>query len=349
MLAICMLFMIPAAAQQNEDALGPMPPWMDDLLDRLGYFPLEAGNEWVFSEGGNSYRVEVLRQTTEANGRTYYAVAGYFPNDSVRVRKLRRDLTGQVFEYNPGGEDFLWYRLPLVGSLSWRPQSGQEIPCWTGSTAVARRQNQSVQVPAGTFNNVIRVEYRNQCADGGILQEHFAPGVGLVKRVNNSIAGPRNMELISARIGDQSYPNAAFSVELGIDRAVYFNNRMPPIPNPPRVPTMQATLVVRNDTDTPIELSFASSRRFDFVLRDRKGNEILRWSEDRKFLPALGREIIRKGDRLVYTVAIELRDRYDQILPAGYYTLEGYLTTIEVTGGMQPLGASVRFELKDVF
>ena len=75
------------------------------------FFPLEVGNEWVYSDGAGSFTVQVLRETLEANGMKYFEVSDYFPHDTVKVRKLRRGPLGQILEYNPIGEDFLWYRF----------------------------------------------------------------------------------------------------------------------------------------------------------------------------------------------------------------------------------------------
>ncbi len=44
--------------------------------DWLAYFPLETGNEWVYSDGTGSFTVQILGAAQEANGMTYYQVSG---------------------------------------------------------------------------------------------------------------------------------------------------------------------------------------------------------------------------------------------------------------------------------
>jgi hypothetical protein len=345
LLGLMVAFSGKLAAQQEPEFMGSAP-WVGDLLTRMNYFPLETGNQWVYSDGRNSYAVEVTQETTESNGRTYYQITGFFQNDPAKVRKLRRDYLGQVWEYNPRGEDFLWYRLSGVMVAAWEFQSGQEISCVTGSSLSARSTGDPIQVAAGNFSRIIRVEFKSRCADGGILEDYFAPGMGLIKRVNNSIAGPRNFELISARVGSQLFPQSVYGAQISIDKPVYFNNRMPPVSNP--APTLIAQLSLHNDSDTPVELAFSSSQRYEWVIRDRVGKELWRWSEGLGFLQVLGQETLAKGRPLNYSVSIKLASRNGTLLDAGFYTLEGYLTTIEVQKGMQPLGASIRFELQDL-
>ena len=99
---------------------------------------------------------------------------------------------------------------------------------------------------------------------------------------------------------------------------------MPPIVNP--WPTARARLVVRNGTEIPVEFDVATSQRFDFIVRDALGQEVLRWSDGRAFAQVLGRETLRNESRS-YSADLVLRSRDGKRLPAGRYTLVGYLTT----------------------
>ena len=310
----------------------------------LAFFPLEVGNEWVYSDGAASFTVQVLRATSEANGMKYFEVAGYFPDDPARVRKLRQGPFGQIFEYNPEGEDFLWYRFENFRG-AWRLESGENIPCVVGSRVSAGETGAKVDVPAGIFERTLRLDFVPPCMDAGIASEYFADGVGLVQRVMHTIAGPRAVKLAAARVGRSMLPAASYGIEVSTDRPVYFNNLMPPIFNP--WPTARVRLIVRNETEWPVEFAFTTSQRFDFIVRDASGKEVLRWSDGKAFLQVLGRETLLEGSRS-YAADILLRGRDGKPLPAGSYTLVGYLTAQGSESGAFSMAGSLTFDIRDL-
>jgi len=314
------------------------------VYDRPVLFPLEVGNEWVYSDGAGSFTVQVLRETVEANLLKYFEVSGYLLNDTAKVRKLRRGPLGEILEYNPGGEDFLWYRFGNYRG-AWRFETGGDAACITGSRVSVGDIGAKVDVPAGTFERTLRLDFLSPCADGGIVNECFAGGVGLVERVLNTIAGPRIVRLVSARVGGSEWPPASYGVEVSLDRPLYYNNLMPPIID--EWPKARAKLVVRNHTEWPVEFTFPTSQRFDFIVRDALGKEILRWSDGRAFLEVIGQEKLLKESRS-YSADIVLKSRDGRRLPAGFYTLVGFLTTQGSGSGLLEMTGTVIFEIRDI-
>jgi hypothetical protein len=307
-------------------------------------FPLEVGNEWVYSDGDGRFTVRVLREILEANRMKYFEVSGYLPDDTAKVRKLRRGPLGQILEYNPGGEDFLWYRFGNYRG-AWRFETGGDVTCITGSRVSIGDVGARVDVPAGTFERTLRLDFLTRCADGGIVSEYFAGGVGLVERVLSTIAGPRIVRLVAAHVGASELPAASYGIEISLDRPLYYNNLMPPIID--EWPTARARLVVRNDTEWPVELTFPTSQRFDFIVRDALGKEILRWSDGRAFLQVIGQEKLLKESRS-YSADIVLKSRDGKRLPAGWYTLIGFLTTQGSGSGLLGMTGTVIFEIRDI-
>jgi hypothetical protein len=312
--------------------------------DWPAFFPLEVGNEWVYSDGAGSFTVQVLRETLEANGMKYFEISGYFPYDTVKVRKLRRGPLGQILEYNPVGEDYLWYRFGNFRG-AWRFDTGDDIPCITGSRVSIGDIGATVNVPAGIFERTVRLDFAATCMDGGIVSEYFAGGVGLVQRVFNTIAGPRTFQLVAAHVGASELPAASYGIEVSLDRPLYYNNLMPPIIDP--WPKARARLTVRNQTEWPVEFTFPTSQRFDFIVRDALGKEILRWSDGRVFLQVVGQETLLKESRS-YSADIVLKSRDGKPLPAGFYTLVGYLTTQGSGSGLLNMTGAVIFEIRDL-
>jgi hypothetical protein len=52
--------------------------------------------------------------------------------------------------------------------------------------------------------------------------------------------------------------------------------------------------------ERPLTLEYPNGQRYDFEVRDSSGEVVWRWSDDRVFNMALGREQLREGGELVY-------------------------------------------------
>jgi hypothetical protein len=307
---------------------------------------LEVGNEWLYSDGTDSFRVEVRRETIEANEMKYFEISGFFPEDPADVRKIRPGANGQILEYNPSGEDFLWYHFGTFNRVL-RFQTGESIPCITDSLVISGGLRETVVAPAGIFENTSPIRYESPCADAGLLKENFAAGIGLAQRVTQTIAGPRTFRLAYARIGSREIPIASYGVQVSMDLPIYYNNLMPSFVNNPW-PTARVLLAVRNNTEMPVSFTFPTSQRFDFIVRDALGNEVLRWSDARAFLQVIGHETLVNGSRH-YPVEITLKSRKGEILPPGFYTLTGHLTLQDWEPGISNMSGTVTFEIQNVY
>jgi hypothetical protein len=308
-----------------------------------GFFPLEVGNEWVYSDGIHSYQVQVLRKTEETNGRTYFEISDYFRDENVY--KIRQGPIGQIYEYNPNGPDFQWYRFGTLSS-EWLFSSADDISCVTGSTLNSTEYpHETVNVPAGAFAHINHFGFKSPCYDAGISEEIFAEGIGLIQRIYETIGGPRTYQLVYARLGSRELPAAQYGVRVSMDMPVYFNNRMPPIVNP--WPIAQVMLAVQNTTETPMEFVFPTSQRFDFSVRDALGNEVLRWSDGLSFSQVETRETLHKGS-WHFPASIHLKTRKGDLLPSGFYTLTGYLSIRDSEFTHQSMSGSISFEVRDI-
>ena len=337
------LFLFPTVrAQQRNRPTGEVPSTaLRGTHYFPSFFPLQVGNEWVYTDESSRSVVQVLRETFEPNGLKYFEVSGYLPGDSLATRKLRADTHNQIYEYNPNGEDFLWYQFENSEG-TWYFDSGTAVSCVTGSTVSLGDFGASIDVPAGSFERSLRLDFITQCADAGIADEYFAPGVGLVQRNLHSVAGPRTMRLVAAYVGGAELPAESYGIELSLDRPLYYSNFMPPIVEP--WPTARVRLTVRNTTDLPVTFTFPTSQRFDFVVHDSLGKEMSRWSDGRAFLQVSGQEVLAKESRR-YSADLALRTRDGKPLPSGFYRLTGHLTTL--ASDQQNMTASAAFEIRD--
>jgi hypothetical protein len=82
------------------------------------------------------------------------------------------------------------------------------------------------------------------------------------------------------------------------------------------------TLRVKNPTDVPILLRFASGQRYDFVIQSAAGEERWRWSAGRTFTQALGEQTVPQAWEMDYN------ERFVGPLPAGRYRIRGFVTAV---------------------
>ncbi len=282
--ALLLLILGPSAAARETRAVvrGRTP-----LVNALSYFPLQLGNTWHYARQGagavDTWRAAVSERFVSPAGRAYFAIDGYFG-----PRRLLRTAPGNaVWEYNPGiPGDNLVYQLGAPVGTTWvlqlepLPLLASPLPdCFTGSRLTVGSRSEVVTVPGGVFTDVVRIDWSGPCADAGITAEWFAPGVGLIKRTEDSFTGPITSELVQAELGPQLLPQAPYATVLSIDRPEYVNDLMPPL-GPDSIPTVRGAFTVRNSTAIPINLPFGGCKSLAIVVFDALGNEVLRARSD---------------------------------------------------------------------
>lgn len=301
------------------------------------YFPLETGNQWVYRSDGpglaSVFTVEV-KQSQLFNGREYFLVEGFQEQSPVW---LRMDQEGAVYMWDDQARsDAIWIDFPAQPPSLFKPGTD---PC-AAHAAVESRQWE-YKGPIGEFKNALSVKYApGSCADAGLERDVFLPSVGLVRRTSQTIAGPRNSDLIYAKLGATVISGGEAGFSLTLDKYVYTANLMPPVDPLRAVPTAVARLSLKNASSEPLELNFSSGQRFDIVLYDADGKQVYRWSADKLFIAMLGRETVT-GEKN-WVAAIPLGS--DKPLPAGRY-----VAMAEIKSEGKPFNATVTFEVRHVF
>jgi len=141
----------------------------------------------------------------------------------------------------------------------------------------------------------------------------------------------------------ESSPGLSFRLE--IDRPVYTANLMPPVDPERAVPVLKARLTVANRTELPLKLRFRSGQRFDIVIRDEAGREVLRWSDGRAFIQSIAEMELSPGEK-TFSAEIPLEGEQEgRPLPEGEYAAEAYLTTADESRFQARIG----FEIGHVF
>ncbi len=323
----------------DADGQWPVRSRTVQLAETPAYFPLAVDNSWLYEiegrAGGGSLRVAVTKQI-DVGGVSYYRLQGYTP-DPVLVRRTPQ---GRLVEHRERtGSDHLWYDFAAEEGGVW--DSDLPIDC-IGMAKLASRDTK-VDVPAGSFEPVLSIRYGSTfCSDAGIEEEVFAAGVGLLRRTEITIAGPRSLVLVEARVGGAVISAAEVAFNLSIDRPVYVPDLFPPVDPERAIPVLRARMTIRNSTSAPLVLNFPSGQRFDLVIRNIQREEVYRWSANKLFVQALGTIELSPGRRS-FTAEAPLEVGRNQPLPPGTYVADAWLTT----EGEPAYRASVRFEISE--
>ena len=304
--------------------------------DARGFFPLAAGNSWTYHvdrlgpEDGVTVEVG---EAVEIDRVSYFPVSGL---GGVTVL-LRTDSRGRLLQYRSDeGREALWFDFGAPVGGSWTP----ELPGGCTGQATLASRNEPVSVPAGTFRETAAIEYGpSDCADAGLSEDVFAAGVGLLRRTEITIAGPRTMSLARARIDGKTIEGSGISFSVRIDRPVYTPNFFPPVDPDEAIPTLKATVTVENSSDVPVKLTFPTPQLFDLSITNADGEVMYWWSATRLF-PAVITEV-ELGRRVLET-AVRLGGEREP-WPAGFYVLEAWM----VKPDGKAFSGSVGFEVTE--
>jgi hypothetical protein len=265
------------------------------------YLPLEEGNLWVYQGQDRSFSIEVGRPE-EFAGNRYHLVRGLAVSGDAWVRN---DESGRILIWDERARQ----ERVLLDSAAPEgvPYESAMDPCSPQALIESRQAKYSG--PVGEFDSALRVSYRpGPCMDAGLSEEQWLPWVGLLRRVRITIAGPREFDLIYARLGGITYiraPETGFSLALS-----------------PSGDVLLVRMTVRHTLPWPLKLHFSSSQRFDIIAYDSNGKEIYQWSRGRAFLTVMGEEDIRgeKSWLAEIPVAEWLK---------GEYAIKAWLTPLE--------------------
>lgn len=255
-----------------------------ESLRAVSYFPLAPATYWEYEKQGPScgaacrWRVEVMGEVSPTPFEGALGLKGYFPGPARKVRSLP---LGVVTEVRPGGgRDALWYMLRAPVGLGWTLELAGDsvdtagLSCIDGSWVRVASRSETVRVPAGEFRDVVKLEFRSKCVDAGITAEWFAPGVGLVRREEATIAGVLVSDLVETNAGGGFPLPLPYSTALILDRAVAVNDLMPPV-NPAKLPVLKGALSVRNDSMFPIELVFGGCKKLLVEVTNAEGEVVV--------------------------------------------------------------------------
>ncbi len=300
------------------------------VLTWHSFFPLDTGYRWVYTVQGpgssHTWEVKVKGEQSAASFRSHFQLSGYFPGKDPRL--VRLTILGTVLERGDDGKDYLWYEFGGRVGRTWTMDlaPGDSPTCEDGASLRIGARDEVVMVPAGQFKQVIRIDFMTKCADAGITREWFAPGVGLIRREETSIAGPVISELVYAELGEKVLPSSTYSTTLQLSSSRYVNNLMPPV-DPSKLPRVSGAFIVRDRTGEPGELVFPNScRGLQLEVRNQAGEVVLLIDtrEGHGCADVVTRHDLGK-EALVVPFSFKLADKDGKPLPDGAYSITAVL------------------------
>jgi hypothetical protein len=282
-------------------------------------FPLRGGNSWTYRDSttGQTFTMSVSGTLFYLNDHTYYSLRGYTDQPILVRLDEQQDLV--VFDQEAYTERKL---------ISFQPS---DTYWWEAPNRTCEQEGQTAERrvlhegPAGPIPDVLEVRYRTfGCADVGAEVEQFAENIGMVRRVNNTIAGPRTFDLIEANVNKvhvAAQPSGSFSVvvtdvDLKGDITAHLNLRL--------------------GAGKTFKLDFPTGQEYDVVVRGEDGRMLWLFSSTALFVQALhSRDIDGSW-------SIPVKIPRGAFTGSTNYTIEGWLTT---TGSNPRFGAVARIAI----
>lgn len=193
-------------------------------------------------------------------------------------------------------------------------------------TAKIASKTDTLTTDAGTFKNVVTVNFSGRCADGGLGHISFAPGVGIVEYSHGNIAGPVIHRLAAAHIGDKHYPTLGLSVNADVPTARIF------VAN--GISYASAVFTVKNNGEQPLPLTF-NGKDHDIVLLDNNGVEINRYSNGRLYTMGIINTTLAAGGQYRYFARMPLVNSAGVNLDVGSYQMR-----LEFHGNIRPFNGA---------
>jgi hypothetical protein len=281
------------------------------------YFPLQAGNQWVYRCTRNclsadTFTLEIVgtASTTAPDGSPYFILRGLAKDYWIRAvdgsRVVARDPDGSA-------EEKLWYDFAAPEDQEY-PTSVH--PCNVSAEITSREFDYSG--PLGHYS-ALQIQYpATTCNLQGLVEEIFLPAIGLARRVD-LVPGSRTYDLIFALVGGNTFtPQSELSFALALDRATYS------IGAPGSAPAITARIDLKNTTPDTLHLTLPANP-YDLEIKNDRGERVYRWS-DGKVFPLFLTEVDVSGERS-YVIVIPLETDFSRAWPPGTYTAEAHLNT----------------------
>jgi len=319
------------------------------------YFPLTAGSTWSYT--GSPLKTARLVRVIDVEESAEGVVFVWDGFSGERV--VRKDDDGKVY-YRSGDSWELLFDLGAEKDVSWTI-GGPEGDLLAGSVAAVVSREEVVRLPFGVVEESLHLAIRPSpsLADAGLLEIWFGPGLGVIKWVEQTFAGPQTYELAGRGVSGSGgsadttvvgLPDSSVVLPPGTvdpDSFVVLPPPIDPIPTPiDGFPNTHATfhedLLAELATDrqlyTPgdtvkvryrltnrgedVSLMFRSGQEFDVILEGANG-PVWKWSEGQMFIQVLQSRTLSEGGSTEFEMQFVLQEEW--VRPGDSFLLTAFL------------------------
>lgn len=249
LLALLALLVFPASALPRE----------------VDFFPLDKGMSWIYDDKDIVTIVAFKKIDLPGSGimKNRAAQVFFFDSYNHEGRAFYREGL-KVYEWTENNQRLIYDFGAQLGAkwpVAWdtiktavaatRDRKLSDIN--EGATMTLVEKNVSVKTPLGEFSNCLHFKLTRSGNDAGYVEEWFAPGVGCVKRVWDTIAGPHVQKLV--RLVRPEVLKQQYRMDIKLDKAVYTTED-----------NIEIEVSVLNWSDQDITIKFPSSLQVDYFI-----------------------------------------------------------------------------------
>jgi len=160
----------------------------------LEYFPLQVGNIWTFKNSSDSTVLIYEITDTKVFGEHVYFERVRTFSDGTKDTNYFRIAEDKVVLIYYEGNDYIYIDFERPVEEEWNS--------YAGYYGFIKQRDISIQVEAGSFNNIIEVFMDNRSVSDVSEFNRYAPEVGLVESTRFRFS----LTLSSARVNGVNYP-----------------------------------------------------------------------------------------------------------------------------------------------
>lgn len=251
------------------------------------FFPIQDENVWVYSANLPNQNDNYFFIQAQKKGDSFFIYNYFRTDEDFEIFKK----ANEVF-FGTEKEKFLIYDFEKNAFWHIPEKISIKTPCIADSYIGVIEDNITFSTPAGIFNGCIRVLWDSPCKDSGIIEEVFAPNVGLLRRVENRIFGTLSFNLIYAYVNGVVYGKPTISISGGISPEYLADSNL-------------VNIQIYNNTSKEMLLTFPTSQIYDLILENENGDLLYQWSNDQSFIPAITNKAIAPYDQLNYSILVQ--------------------------------------------
>lgn len=251
------------------------------------FFPSQDENVWVYSANLPKQSENYFFIQTQKKGNSFFIYNYFRTDEDFEIIKK-----GNEVFFRTDKEKFLIYDFEKDSFWHIPENISIKTPCIADSYVGIIEDNLSFSTPVGVFNGCVRVLWDSPCKDSGIIEEVFAPNVGLIRRVENKIFGTLSYNLIYAYVNGVVYGSPSISISGGIFPEYLSDINL-------------VNIQIYNNTSKEVLLTFPTSQTFDLILENENRDLLYLWSNDQSFIPVITKKLIAPYNLLNYSILVQ--------------------------------------------